>query len=338
MTEDRRVGTIQGDRLCAGCGFNLIGQPIMREARYDLLIARCPECGAVASLQEYPVLGRWANRWAALLGAAWLLAMLLLLLGPSGLLYASILGISRSASLEMGEVIGDRYLHYVVDRIEQGAPARGQIESQWFNWLQQTERAIQGIAAGSNAPLPTSISQEAIEQAAANLRYWASIDPAWWAMQDQRAIRAEAGGLRVALASVGLGAWFWLVVLTAFYGMVLSVALIHRRRRAVLVAALLPIVLAAVVSVVFQSPDLTYAAMNGMQARELARQSMALPIVGGTVAIAYACIAAGVVFGRPLARLALRALLPPRLCGALAYLWTAEGRDPPRPVRGAARP
>jgi hypothetical protein len=68
-----------GDRLCADCGYNLTGQPVLRERHYQMLIVRCPECGAVAALQEYPLLGHWVSRWAAVLAAAWLLALVALL-------------------------------------------------------------------------------------------------------------------------------------------------------------------------------------------------------------------------------------------------------------------
>ncbi|MFG0306583.1 MAG: hypothetical protein ACF8Q5_10280 [Phycisphaerales bacterium JB040] len=67
------LGQIQTDRACVGCGFNLFGQTIVRDEHYGLPIARCPECGRVCALQEYPGLGAWARRWGALLGAAWLL-------------------------------------------------------------------------------------------------------------------------------------------------------------------------------------------------------------------------------------------------------------------------
>jgi hypothetical protein len=41
----------------------------------------------------------------------------------------------------------------------------------------------------------------------------------------------------------------------------------------------------------------------------------------------------GVLTGRPLARLAVRGLLPPRLRGTLGYLWLATGRTPPSSVQ-----
>ncbi len=73
---DERLGTITGVRVCAKCGFNLMGQLILREPIYNLIVARCPECGQVTPLQEYPTLGRTAKRWATLLGGVWVLFVL----------------------------------------------------------------------------------------------------------------------------------------------------------------------------------------------------------------------------------------------------------------------
>lgn len=67
------LSTVTGDRVCASCGFNLVGQPIVREEKYGLLIVRCPECAAVAALQEYPSMGVWAKRIGALAAAIWVL-------------------------------------------------------------------------------------------------------------------------------------------------------------------------------------------------------------------------------------------------------------------------
>ena len=80
---------LTGDRLCSGCGYSLVHQPILREPTYGLLIVRCPECGVVAPLQEYPMLGRWATRLAAIGAAAWLAVLL-------GVLAASTLAITVS--------------------------------------------------------------------------------------------------------------------------------------------------------------------------------------------------------------------------------------------------
>lgn len=73
---DERVSILCGDRQCVGCAFNLSGQPVVREPHYRMLIVRCPECGTAAALQEYPALGKWAARWAAIAAGLYLLVLL----------------------------------------------------------------------------------------------------------------------------------------------------------------------------------------------------------------------------------------------------------------------
>lgn len=70
------LSTVTGDRVCTSCGFNLVGQPIVREEKYGLLIVRCPECAAVAALQEYPSMGVWAKRVGALAAAIWVIIVI----------------------------------------------------------------------------------------------------------------------------------------------------------------------------------------------------------------------------------------------------------------------
>ncbi|MCA9292114.1 MAG: hypothetical protein KDA25_13360 [Phycisphaerales bacterium] len=77
-------GRVLGDRLCTSCGYNLIGQTIQREPHYDLFIIRCPECGAVAATQEYPLVGRWAFRLGMLCAALWIMIMVALWAGTTG--------------------------------------------------------------------------------------------------------------------------------------------------------------------------------------------------------------------------------------------------------------
>lgn len=94
---EQRVSILTGDRLCTHCGYNLTGQSIVREPHYNLLIVRCPECSAAASVQEYPLLGRWANRWAALLGAIWFLLLVFLWVGSGAALFGLCLGSAEIA-------------------------------------------------------------------------------------------------------------------------------------------------------------------------------------------------------------------------------------------------
>jgi hypothetical protein len=41
----QRVGTIQTDTFCAGCGYNLFSQGVVRDPNTAILLCRCPECG-----------------------------------------------------------------------------------------------------------------------------------------------------------------------------------------------------------------------------------------------------------------------------------------------------
>lgn len=91
---DERIDVLSGDRCCAGCGFNLYGQYIVREPHYGMLVVRCPECGLPAALQEYPALARSAGRLRAALAGAFLL----LVLGGLALTGAAMYGMASVAT------------------------------------------------------------------------------------------------------------------------------------------------------------------------------------------------------------------------------------------------
>ena len=102
---EERVSVTYGDRLCTHCHYNLIGQPVLREPYYSMLIVRCPECGTVAAMQEYPQLGRWANRWSVISDSLALPAPpphLVLMPDPTGRLNAALEGRYR-VERELGE-------------------------------------------------------------------------------------------------------------------------------------------------------------------------------------------------------------------------------------------
>lgn len=90
-----RLGELAGDRLCSKCCFNLNTQTIVREPHYGLAIVRCPECGTPASLQEYPVLGSWANRIGFVLAGFWMLFILAWFVGCSALVFAGVMTVSE---------------------------------------------------------------------------------------------------------------------------------------------------------------------------------------------------------------------------------------------------
>lgn len=108
------TGTIGGDRVCSGCGFNLIGQRVTREPHYGLLITICPECGQAASMQSYPVMSRWVNRWRALLGVGWVMALMLVFAFQVVTLVTGSSGLAADIGLPLAREIGRAYDDYAV--------------------------------------------------------------------------------------------------------------------------------------------------------------------------------------------------------------------------------
>ncbi|RMH23867.1 MAG: hypothetical protein D6692_14610, partial [Planctomycetota bacterium] len=115
--------SVRTDRPCARCGFNLFGQQIVREPHYNLIAARCPECGQLAALQEYPSLGKWADRWAKVLAALWVLAII----GAMAAQFGSTVGVLVASMMNVFEKAGT------------------EIALRYANWEQQ-QSGVQGPA------------------------------------------------------------------------------------------------------------------------------------------------------------------------------------------------
>lgn len=129
---------IQTDRPCARCGFNLFGQPVVREEHYGLISARCPECGQLASLQEYPALGRWADRWARLLAALWVAALVAAMFVNFGPLMGFVMASLETACSDLGDAIADRHAESQSAQGPSTFPMLGtarwnMIEAQWWH-------------------------------------------------------------------------------------------------------------------------------------------------------------------------------------------------------------
>ena len=192
---EQRVSSLVGDRLCISCGYNLIGQPVLREPHYQMLIVRCPECATVASVQEYPLLGRWANRWAALLAAFWLLIMLVWWIGSG----AAIFGISTGAS----EVAAQKYRNYLADEFQ--------------SWIQSRQASSGTPGTPGRVNWSTSDYQVWIEQ------------------QGPSELFQKAGGWSGALDWSVMWVWLALVIAAFVLGCTWAVALMNQGRRARLV-------------------------------------------------------------------------------------------------------
>lgn len=66
------ISTIQTDRFCENCGYNLHTQGVWRDPATDLIVTRCPECGRIhAAGETAPSTRRWQRRFTGALILIW---------------------------------------------------------------------------------------------------------------------------------------------------------------------------------------------------------------------------------------------------------------------------
>lgn len=303
MTQDQptsevRISTLVGDRTCIRCHFNLVGQPVVKEPIYGMAIVRCPECSTVASLQEYPLLGRWAGRFAALLAAAWLVVLIGGIFATAGIFFGMSQGNTELGSQRLAQRISERHF-------------------EWYNSATEAEKAAFTRSYGGQV-------------AAVGSHVW--IDAAWWSKQDHGSFVKELGGpWRAADWSLS-GALFWSVVVAILLGTVWSNFLLNQRRWRLLIFALIPTALAAVFAWMAHSSRSGVYGWGGggvVYAIEEARRMLGPWLVGTALGVAFVAFCFGLMVGRPLMRALAIMLLPPRMIGSLAYLWIAAGKTPP---------
>lgn len=292
-----RVSVLVGDRLCTRCGYNLTGQPVVREPHYRLLIVRCPECATVASLQEYPLLGRWVGRWTALLAALWLLLTLALFVASGGIVHLMAQTTGHEASrLHARHLAALQKEHFLTQK------ANGVTLPQNVDWIIQS------------SPFE-----------------YVQIEPSWGRKQDFAALLAEQGGWIGAADFRALLMWIPLALVAFIIGCVWSVVMLARPRRSLPLVALAIVALATVFAALatFVQRQMG-AAWSWVPAIQIAQRAIGTPFTFMSLAFALIPLTLGTQAGRPLVRGMVRAFLPPRLRGGLAILWTAEGKTPAR--------
>jgi len=297
---EARSFVVTGDRLCTTCGYNLIGQVVRRERHYGLLVVRCPECGTVASVQEYPLLGRWARRWGVVLAVLWFIFLLGMWAGSGAAIMGCSMGVAEEAS--------HTYRAYL---------------SEAYEASRQSGQQMQGpqITVGPGGQIITT-------------NRWLSGGNdfrQWWAQQDRPALFAQAGGWRGAVAWEALVIWLPVGITALTIGWFWSVALLQFRRRWVLVWGLFIIALALVFGL---GPWLEWVMGTPRSSWSAAMQEIAPTMFAATVVFSSVALALGLAFGRALTRALVRSLLGPGLRGSLALLWTMEGLPPPRGASG----
>lgn len=269
---------ITADRLCRVCGGNLIGCDLSREEHYHLLIARCPQCSAVNSVQTYPHLTEWEVRWRRLIAGFWfLIAVCLFLFGGFGL-FAWSAAVAFEAFDQTGWMLYDEFEF----RTEQsGAETAGVITFDvWWG-----ERSIREFVAAEMG--------------------------GWMRVLDDDAL---------SLAAIG-------VMFATVYGIILSIAMVHRRTRSRLVLCAIQYGVSFAAGVLIL---LLIVKAEGVTSEAAVIRGLIIPAALVCGAVYGGAMLLSVWLGRALLRWLAVVLLPPRLRGPLAFLWTCDGRSLPR--------
>lgn len=294
-TEEKRVSTLAGDRLCTKCGYNLTGQAVVREPHYDMLMVRCSECGSVASIQEYPLLGRWAGRWAMLIAAAWFALLIIFLVATSGLLF------------NFG-------LRFTSNAIYPYAMNIAELHVQWHKSLDTTTQQQQ-------------IQYQMYDRAFP----FKNIDQTWWSTQDPQVLLAQAGGWSKAAQWPSTNIWGSIVVFVFLSGCFWAVLLAHLRRIWLTLFGILLIAFAALFGALYYYYDYYSMSLWGwFTAQDIANEQLGMIYYGIAISGMSIPLTLGLLLGRPVVRLLIRTLLPPRLRNWLAFLWITDGLEPPK--------
>jgi len=314
--QPRRIMT--GDRFCTKCGYNLVGQEIVREKHYQLLIVRCPECATVAGLQDYPRLGTWGARWGIVLAALWLILLLCMWPATSGIMIGFGIGITDEGSRVYARRLDDLQTMANAQAAPPAAPATPAPTST----PTPTTATPLPVPLIPGQPLPATITVQGTTIVLGRGGRFGSKDfEDWWAQQDQPALLAAAGGwwgvfdhteflmLIPAGACVFLFGCFW------------SVSLMQLPRRRLVYCAAAIIGLACVFALI---PLLEWDQRTIYSARRAAQYQLGLPAIATTFGALIVPLSLGLVFGRSLAKLAVSALLPPKLRGPIAVIWANE--------------
>ena len=302
-TKDQRVSEVIGDRTCAACGFNLFAQPILREHHYNMLIVRCPECGTVAALQEYPLLGKWANRWSKLLAAFWLLIIFGGLIASGDLISSFSNSVANESVYPFAAEIGKLFQPYRLQHPE--LYGKGTQYANWYN----------GFEYKTDADF-----------------IYSYIDRSWWEDSGQSQLQdSSSRKIQYDWSAVFQPRYVYLSLF--LIGIIWSVIMIGATRKSLIVALLVMGLLAWAVIILtneWSTPALNYWRGNITNAQTLAAELKEPPIRLLLVAWLLIPLAIGMLFGRPIVRFLVIALYPPRMRGWLAFLWIADGKTPPQ--------
>lgn len=291
---------IRADRACIGCGFNLYGQTVLKEPHYGLAIARCPECGVVAALQQYPAMTHWVNRFRAIMAAIYVLFLLGAFVLTTMVFSAFATATAESASTNLANHVGRAY-------------------SVWEQ--EQVAANPQGAPVTTNTAMLSSTGSY----------QWVMVSPEW----AETRLDATIDSFGSLMGGVDREAVLFLLpsgVVAFCIGVFWSVLLLGATRRRALLAPLAACAI-GLMMLLGLNQDSQFLAF----ASSIARKQYT-PLIGPiALASQFALAGVGVWAGRKLARFMACLALPPRGRVPLSHLWERDGLELPRPGVPRAR-
>jgi len=326
---------IRADRACIGCGFNLYGQTVSKDPHYGLAIARCPECGQVATLQSYPTMSRWVNRFRALLASLWVSILIVLLLISTIFTIEIAMSSMQLASDELTDHIGASHESWrlIKDREQaEAALANGVAPTVPSNTNQSNSyiSTSNGLTSTTTS-FPDGNTSTTINNVPMGVNYsgaysWYNLSDDWLDQELEQSL-AIIGGVWKNLDKDFLAMLLPASVLAFFFGNFWSITMLGAKRRTILWIPLLVLVFAATLliwSVLVHGTN--------PRATDIANRlalPYVLPIIMGTQLI-FAFL--GVYLGRKIARFVICMSLPPRYRTSLSIFWTRDGLELPKPT------
>ena len=198
------VSTVMSDRVCVSCGYNLIGQSVVREPHYGMLITRCPECGVYAGLQEFPLTGIWARRLGFAFAAIVMILMLCALPATSVTLFGIGSGLTELRSSRVSDQLQAQFME---DNQAPDGTVLNQQQFQYAQWYASLE-PVQHVAIAEP---------------------WAPPTPLEFAMLVLAMLAAAAAGLVWAALLTGRSAvarLIWWMLITSLLGIAVATSII----------------------------------------------------------------------------------------------------------------
>ena len=310
------LGIIEGDQFCS-CGYNLHGQKVEADERLGFPIVRCAECGRFHPAGSGSSATRpWLRRLATLLLVIWIGFALLWSVAVGATWFGLGVGIAEEYGARVTIFEGTGQIIKQVDYEEQ---AKRQTE-----WQQLYQQAAQSTGA---IPFPQPL--EPLEERWVDAETGESIDfggQNQWRLTERAVMdhnRANALGLvnrddrpPVIFAALLIGIAMLLGLIS---GVLQSIGMPHLKVPAVFLPSLAAVAIVAITFSMFYAGDADYFRFTGHWITSLAYTT--LPAVG-TWWLA-------MTFGRPVARVVVSIMIPPRPRQVFAYLWHADGKQMP---------